>query len=113
MPYRAPTHWDIDKCYPPNVTERLLTLFTMDILYTMLLISAQYPVIINQLMNNKNHSVFFVTQRRLGQPEKSYRQLRNAGINGAGKSHPAHGQQKMGGDRPFLSLTHVHVHKSV
>ena len=81
IPYQVPRSWDINKCYPPNVTERLLTLFTMDILYTMPLISAEYPALINQLIDNKNHSVFFVTQRRRAQPAKTFTQLRNAGIH--------------------------------
>lgn len=81
VPYKIPTHWDVDKCYPPNVTARLLELFADDSLYTMPLISAEYPVILNNVLNNNNYETFFVTQRMLQQPQKSFAQLRNAGIN--------------------------------
>lgn len=79
--YKIPHHWDIDKCYPANVTERLLELFQDDSLYTMPLISQEYPVILNDLLRNPKYEISFVTQRRLQQPEKSFAQLRNAGIN--------------------------------
>ena len=79
--YKKPFHWDIDKCYPANVTARLLELFKDDSLYTMPLISQEYPVILNNLLRDPRYEVFFVTQRRLQQPVKSFTQLRNAGIN--------------------------------
>lgn len=79
--YKRANHWDLDKCYPANVCARLLELFKDDSLYTMPLISAEYPVILNNLLRNPKYEVSFVTQRRLQQPEKSFAQLRSAGIN--------------------------------
>lgn len=79
--YKVAHHWDIDKCYPANVTARLFELFKDDKLYTMPLISSEYPIILNNLLRDPRYEVFFVTQRRLQQPEKSFAQLRNAGIN--------------------------------
>ena len=79
--YKKATHWDLDKCYPNNVCTRLFELFKDDSLYTMPIISQEYPAILNNLLNNNNYEVFFVTQRRLQQPQKSFQQLRNAGIN--------------------------------
>lgn len=79
--YKRAWHWDIDKCYPANVTARLLELFKDDSLYTMPLISQEYPLILNSILRDPRYETFFVTQRRLQQPEKSFAQLRNAGIN--------------------------------
>lgn len=79
--YKQPHHWDIDKCYPPNVVSRLFELFKDDSLYTMPLISAEYPIILNSILRDPRYETFFVTQRRLQQPEKSFAQLRKAGIN--------------------------------
>lgn len=79
--YVRPRHWDVDKCYDANVTARLFELFRDDSLYTMPLISAEYPMILNNILQDPRHETFFVTQRVLQQPEKSYMQLRNAGIN--------------------------------
>ena len=79
--FKRPTHWDVDKCYPSNVTARLFELFADDSLYTMPLISAEYPMILNNILKNNKYETFFVTQRVLQQPQKSFQQLRNAGIN--------------------------------
>lgn len=78
--YKRNWHWDLEKCYPANVTARLLELFADDSLYTMPLISQEYPAILNSILRDPKYQVSFVTQRRLQQPEKSFRQLRNAGI---------------------------------
>lgn len=79
--YKKPWHWDIDKCYPANVTARLFELFKDDVLYKMPLVSQEYPTILNSLLHDPKYKVFFVTQRRLQQPEKSFAQLHRAGIN--------------------------------
>lgn len=79
--YKRSNHWDLDKCYPANVVARLLELFKDDSLYTMPLISQEYPMILNSILQDPRYETFFVTQRRLQQPEKSFAQLRNAGIN--------------------------------
>ena len=79
--YKRNWNWDLDECYPPQVVARLIELFKDDSLYTMPLISQEYPVILNNLLRNPKYEVSFVTQRRLQQPEKSFAQLRNAGIN--------------------------------
>lgn len=79
--YRAPTSWYVTECYPENVATRLIELFQDDVLYKMPLISAEYPMILNNLLQNKEYQVFFVTQRLLHQPEKSFAQLLGAGIN--------------------------------
>lgn len=79
--YKKPWHWDIDKCYPANVTARLFELFKDDVLYKMPLISAEYSTILNNLLQDPEYQVFFVTQRCLQQPQKSFQQLLGAGIN--------------------------------
>lgn len=79
--YHKPYSWNVYEIYPENVAARLLELFADDALYKMPIISRQYPVILNNLLKNDKYDVFFVTQRRLKQPEKSFQQLRNAGIN--------------------------------
>ncbi|MDE6250927.1 MAG: hypothetical protein K2M34_04845 [Alphaproteobacteria bacterium] len=79
--YKKPLYWSVKECYPANVAERLIELFKSDILYQMPIISAEYPIILNNLLQNDKYQVYFVTQRRLHQPEKSFAQLRNAGIN--------------------------------
>lgn len=79
--YKIAHSWDLDQCYPTNVVARLIELFKDDSLYTMPLISTEYPAILNNLLQDPKYDVFFVTKRRLQQPQKSYQQLRNAGIN--------------------------------
>lgn len=81
MEYKRAQHWDVDKCYPANVTARLLELFKDDVLYKMPLMSQEYSTILNNLLQDPEYQVFFVTQRRLQQPDKSFAQLRSAGIN--------------------------------
>ena len=79
--YHPPFDYDIYNAYPKNVATRLWELFSDDILYTTPIISREYPVILNNLLKNSKYDVFFVTQRVLKQPKKSFMQLRNAGIN--------------------------------
>lgn len=81
LEYKIPKFWEIEKCYPANVTARLIELFADDSLYTMPIISEEYPIILNKILRDPRYEVFFVTQRRRQQPEKSFAQLRNAGIN--------------------------------
>ena len=81
VPYRRPMYYSIKQCYPEHVTRRLFELFSSDALYMMPLISMEYPDILNKLLQDDRYDISFVTQRRLSQPQKTYRQLRNAGIN--------------------------------
>lgn len=78
--YVKPKYWAINECYGEDTTKRLFELFGDDKLYTMPIISKEYPKLLNQILNNPNIETFFVTQRFKQQPEKSYHQLRNAGI---------------------------------
>lgn len=79
--YHPPFDYNIYNAYPGNVATRLMELFADDDLYKMQIISREYPAILNSLLQNSKFDVFFATQRRLKQPEKSFKQLRNAGIN--------------------------------
>ena len=79
--YQPPLYFDIYKAYPANVAARLWELFADDDLYKTPIISQEYPAILNNLLKNSKFDVFFVTQRILKQPEKSFKQLQNAGIN--------------------------------
>ena len=78
--YTRPKHWAVYDCYPKEVADRMLELFAEDVLYTMPIINKKYVNIINDLIKNKEHEIYFVTERRLKQPEKSYQQITNSGI---------------------------------
>ncbi len=80
-PYIKPTSWEIEKIYSPQVCDNLVQLWSDDFLYTMPVLDAKIPYILNGLMANPKHEVFFVTERRLKQPEKTFMQLRKAGID--------------------------------
>lgn len=81
MPYIKQTSWNIDEIFPKKLCDNLIDLWASDMLYTMPVLDKQMPYILNNLMKQPNVEVFFVTERRLKQPEKTFRQLRNAGIN--------------------------------
>lgn len=80
-PYVKPTSWDVKSIYSQQVYENLLHLWADSFLYTMPVLDKKIPYILNDLMANPKHEVFFVTERSLKQPEMTYMQLRNAGIN--------------------------------
>ena len=73
--YTRPKHWAVYDCYPKEVADRMLELFAEDVLYTMPIINKEYAKIVNSLIENKEHQIYFVTERRLKQPEKSYQQI--------------------------------------
>lgn len=79
--YVYPTNWDMNKCYTPEIAARMYELFQDDRLYQTPLLDTKMPYILNSLMNRPGWEVLFVTERVLKQPEKSYMQLKNAGIN--------------------------------
>ena len=80
-PYIKPTSWEIEKIYSPKVCENLVQLWSDNFLYTMPVLDKEIPYILNGLIANPNHEVFFVTERRLKQPEMTFMQLQRAGIN--------------------------------
>ena len=78
--YIKPISWDVDTIYDKKVCDNLIDLWSSDYLYTMPVFDKKIPQILNELMVQDETQVFFVTERRLKQPIKSFRQLRNAGI---------------------------------
>ncbi len=81
VPYIKQTSWNIDEIYDKKVCDNLVDLWASDFLYTMPVLDKEIPYILNGLMSQRDMEVFFVTERRLKQPEKTFRQLRQAGIN--------------------------------
>ena len=76
-----PTDYDIEKIYDADICQKLAEIWADDILYTMPVLDKKIPYILNNLMARPGIEVCFVTERRLKQPEKSFQQLKNAGIN--------------------------------
>lgn len=81
QPYVKQTSWDIDKIFDKSVCDNLVALWSSDFLYSMPVLDKEIPVILNELMAQPDKDVLFVTQRRLKQPQKTFEQLKNAGIN--------------------------------
>ena len=81
VPYEKQTSWNIDEIYDKKLCDSLIELWSSDMLYQMPVLDKGMPYILNSLMAQPEHEVFFVTERRLKQPEKTFRQLRQAGIN--------------------------------
>lgn len=79
--YKKSTTWDIESIYGQRVCENLRELWGSDMLYQMGVLDKEIPYILNGLMQNPEYEIYFVTERRLKQPEKTFQQLRNAGIN--------------------------------
>lgn len=79
--YIKPMHWDLYQDYEPVIAERIQALFSDDILYTMPVLDSGIPGIINSLIARPEMEVLFVTERCKKQPQKTFNQLRNAGIN--------------------------------
>lgn len=79
--YVYPKSWDMNRCYSPEIAARMYELFQDDRLYQTPLLDTKMPYILNSLMQRPGWEVLFVTERVLKQPEKSYMQLKNAGIN--------------------------------
>ena len=73
--------WDLSKCYDEVVVKRIFELFNDDFLYTMPLLDKKIPYILNTVMQRPDMEVLFVTERILKQPQKTFQQLLNAGIN--------------------------------
>ena len=81
VPYVKPTDWDLYKSYNnAAVVENLLELFGDDLLYKMPVLDREIPYILNKLIVRRDLDVLFVTERKLKQPEKTFWQLRRAGI---------------------------------
>ena len=79
--YKKSTTWDIESIYGKRVCDNLRELWSSDMLYQMKVLDKEIPYILNDLMKNPEYEIYFVTERRLKQPEKTFRQLRNAGID--------------------------------
>lgn len=81
LPYAKPTSWNLQEAYNNDVlVNHLLELFGDDLLYTMPVLDQGMPYILNNLMARPDLDVLFVTERKYKQPEKTFNQLRNAGI---------------------------------
>lgn len=80
-PYIKMTAWDVGCIDNESVRKNLIDLWADDMLYQMSVLDKGMPYILNTLMANKDYEILFVTERRLKQPEKTFRQLRSAGIN--------------------------------
>ena len=81
QPYIKQTSWDIDKIYDKSVCDNLIYLWSSDFLYSMPVLDKEVPHVLNELMMRPDMDILFVTQRRLKHPQKTFEQLRNAGIN--------------------------------
>jgi len=81
QPYIKQTSWDIDKIYDKSVCDNLVCLWGSDFLYSLPVLDREVPIALNKLMTQPDMDVLFVTQRRLKQPQKTFEQLRNAGIH--------------------------------
>ncbi|MBR3511258.1 MAG: DUF2608 domain-containing protein [Alphaproteobacteria bacterium] len=81
IPYKKNTNWNIAEIYDENVCQNLIDLWSSDALYRMPVLDPGIPYILNSLMKRSDMEILFVTERRLKQPEKTFMQLRNAGIN--------------------------------
>lgn len=81
IPFYKATDWNLQKSYNNDVlVNNLLELFKDDLLYTMPLLDRDIPNILNNLISRPGTEVLFVTERSLKQPEKTFMQLRRAGI---------------------------------
>lgn len=78
--FKYPTDYDITKCYDEQIASRLIELFQSDYLYQMPVMYPKIPQVLNGLMQRPDIDMFFVTERTKKQPDKTFRQLRNAGI---------------------------------
>lgn len=81
QPYKKQTDWNIAAIYDESVCKQLETLWADDMLYSMPVLDKKIPYVLNSLMQRPDLEVYFVTERRLKQPDKTFQQLRNAGIN--------------------------------
>ena len=82
IPYKKPTSWILKETYDNEaVINNLLELFGDDMLYSMPLLDKNIPYILNNLLSDSAYDILFVTERMYKQPEKTFNQLRGAGIN--------------------------------
>lgn len=82
IPYKKPTSWILKETYDNEaVINNLLELFGDDMLYSMPLLDKNIPYILNNLLSDSAYDILFVTERMYKQPEKTFNQLRRAGIN--------------------------------
>lgn len=82
VPYKKPTSWILKETYDNEaVINNLLELFGDDMLYSMPLLDKNIPYILNNLLSDSAYDILFVTERMHKQPEKTFNQLRGAGIN--------------------------------
>ena len=79
--FKLPEDYDIYKCYDDKIADVLMDLFQSDHLYQMPLVYPNIPKVLNNLMLRPNIEISFVTERVKKQPDKTFRQLRNAGIH--------------------------------
>ena len=73
-------NWNVAEIYDEKVWNNLVELWGDDMLYSMPVLDAGMPYILNTLLKRHDLDIAFVTERKLKQPEKTFRQLRNAGI---------------------------------
>ncbi len=78
LSYKKPTFWGE---YEKIVYDKLDELWGNDMLYTMPVLDKGIPGILNTLLSRPDLDLFFVTERKLKQPEKTFKQLQNSGIH--------------------------------
>lgn len=78
--FKNPSDWNLQICYPKVVTDVLYQLFKSDEIYNTPLIDAAIPNILNEINKTHKYKIFYVTQRLMQNPEKTYAQLLNNGI---------------------------------
>lgn len=78
--YVKPTSWILRECYDEQITQTLLDLFGDDMLYTMPVLDSGMPAILNSLIARPDLEILFVTERKYKRPDKTFAQLRDAGI---------------------------------
>ena len=79
--FKLPTNYDITKCYDERIASTLMDLFQSDYLYQTPLMYPTIPQVLNNLMSRPGIEIVFVTERVKKQPDKTFRQLRDAGIH--------------------------------
>jgi FMN phosphatase YigB (HAD superfamily) len=80
FPYTPATKWDLYKVYPTRVADRLVELFKSEHLYKNPLLDEKIPVVVNRVYNSKMFKVHYVTERFVKNPEKTFNQLKSAGL---------------------------------
>lgn len=79
-PYKAPTSWDMFKCYPASIAQELYNMFRTDAIYKTSLLHKDIPYILNSVYNHSNFKLFYITERAIVDESRDRKQLTDAGI---------------------------------